>query len=156
MDALIQVELDALVLTAEANKALYDCAEFMPVLRFIYELTGSWERALYLSKHMARAVFALPYNEHLWTRGPGSNGKYTLVNLMQCILGDYFYDLPCEALTGTREMDSPSQTRLALKGEAVCCCEGDGEERKNQKPRLQNHRGPKRKVKSKRTLRADR
>ena len=116
MDALIQVELDALVLTAEANKALYDCAEFMPVLRFIYELTGSWERALYLSKHMARAVFALPYNEHLWTRGPGSNGKDTLANLMQCILGDYFYDLPCEALTGTREMDSPSQTLLALKG----------------------------------------
>ena len=35
---------------------------------------------------------------------------------MQCMMGDYFYDIPCEALTGSREMDSPSQTLLALKG----------------------------------------
>ena len=35
---------------------------------------------------------------------------------MQCLLGDYFYDLPCEALTGAREMDCPSQTMLVLKG----------------------------------------
>ena len=116
LDALKLVSCDAMVLTSEANKSLFECAEFMPALRFIYELTGSWERALYLSKHMARAVFALPYNEHLWTRGPGSNGKDTLANLMQCVMGDYFYDIPCAALTGSREMDSPSQTLLALKG----------------------------------------
>jgi len=58
----------------------------------------------------------LPYQEHLWTRGPGANGKDTLANLMLCLLGSYFSNLPCEALTGGREMDAPSQTMLALRG----------------------------------------
>ena len=35
---------------------------------------------------------------------------------MQCLLGGYFANLPCEALTGARDMDAPNQTLLALKG----------------------------------------
>ena len=71
---------------------------------------------MYLLKHCARAVFALAMQENLWTRGPGSNGKDTLANLLMCLLGEYFANLPCEALTGTREMDAPSQTMLNLRG----------------------------------------
>ena len=54
--------------------------------------------------------------EILWTRGCGANAKDTLANLMQSLLGQYFANLPCEALTSTREMDTPSQTMLGLKG----------------------------------------
>jgi hypothetical protein len=71
---------------------------------------------LYLLKHCARSVFALAMQESLWTRGPGSNAKDTLANLLMCLLGEYFANLPCEALTGTREMDAPSQTLLNLRG----------------------------------------
>ena len=35
---------------------------------------------------------------------------------MQALLGGYFANLPCEALMGSRDMDAPSQTLLALKG----------------------------------------
>ena len=56
------------------------------------------------------------YQEHLWTRGPGANGKDTLANRMAKLLGGYFANWPCEALCGSREMDAPSQTILALKG----------------------------------------
>jgi hypothetical protein len=88
----------------------------LPALGFLFDICGSWDRTLYCTKHLARATFALPYQEHLWTRGPGANGKDTLANLMQALLGSYFGNLPCEALTGGREMDAPSQTMLSLKG----------------------------------------
>ena len=71
---------------------------------------------MYCAKHLARATFALPYQEHLWTRGPGANGKDTLANLMLALLGDYFANMPCGILTSDRDVDAPSQTLLALKG----------------------------------------
>ena len=107
-----------------AKDAVVSCDErmltgvtgFIPALAFLYDITGAWERCIYLCKHMARAVFAMELQEILWTRGPGSNAKDTLANLMQSLLGQYFANLPCEALTSTREMDTPSQTMLGLKG----------------------------------------
>ena len=115
-DAMMLVGVEDAACTDEACRALDACAKFIPALAFLYSICGTWERTLYLSKHLARALFALPYCEHLWTRGPGANGKDTLANLMQSLLGGYFCNLPCEALTGGREMDAPSQTLLALKG----------------------------------------
>ena len=102
-----------IVLADEACKRLAVCVAFIPALQFLHCICGSWERALYCAKHLARTTCALPYQEHLWTRGPGSNGKDTLANLMQCLLGGYFANLPCEALTGARGMDVPSQTLLS-------------------------------------------
>ena len=114
--ALMLTGVQDTLVSDEACTALDACAKFVPALGFLHSICGSWERALYCAKHLARAVFALPYQEHLWTRGPGANGKDTLANLMLSLLGGYFANLPCEALTGGREMDAPSQTVLALKG----------------------------------------
>ena len=115
-EALTLVGVDDTVLSDDACSALDACAGMVPGLAFLQSICGSWERTLYCAKHLARAVFALPYQEHLWTRGPGANGKDTLANLLQSLLGTYFANLPCEALTGGRDMDAPSQTMLALRG----------------------------------------
>ena len=116
VDALMGVGVGDAVVSDEASAALDACSQFIPALAFLHSICGSWERTLYAAKHLARATFALPYQEHLWTRGPGANGKDTLANLMLSLLGGYFTNLPCEALTNGREMDAPSQTMLALKG----------------------------------------
>jgi hypothetical protein len=116
VDALMLTGVDDAILSDEACSALDSCAKFIPAMAFLQSICGSWERTLYCAKHLARATFALPYQEHLWTRGPGANGKDTLANLMLSLLGGYFANLPCEALTGGREMDAPSQTMLALRG----------------------------------------
>ena len=114
--ALDMVAQDEAAFTTEACAALERLEAFLPSLAFLRSICGAWESVLYLCKHLARAVFALPYQENLWTRGPGSNGKDTLANLMQCLLGSYFANLPCEALTNGHDMDAPSQTLLNLKG----------------------------------------
>jgi hypothetical protein len=114
--ALESVGVEDATVTDEAAGLLVDCGKIVPALGFLFDICGSWDRALYCTKHLARATFALQYQEHLWTRGPGANGKDTLANLMQALLGTYFGNLPCEALTGGREMDAPSQTLLSLKG----------------------------------------
>ena len=115
-NAIKSIAVDELVLSDDACAALDNCSSFIPALAFLNSICGTWERALYCAKHLARATCALPYQEHLWTRGPGANGKDTLANLMQALLGGYFANLPCEALMGSRDMDAPSQTLLALKG----------------------------------------
>jgi hypothetical protein len=116
VDAFMAIGVDDATVPDNVCASLDACSEFIPALAFLQSICGSWERTLYCAKHLARAVFALPYQEHLWTRGPGANGKDTLANLMLSLLGGYFANLPCEALTGGREMDAPSQTMLALKG----------------------------------------
>ena len=115
-DAFHEIGVDESTLPSEKADRLAAIAEFLKPLAFINGICGSWERVVYLLKFLARALFALPMQECLWTRGPGSNGKDTLANLMMCLLGEYFANLPCEALTGGREMDAPSQTILALRG----------------------------------------
>ena len=77
------IVVDELVLSDDDCAALENCSKFIPALAFLNSICGTWERALYCAKHLARATFALPYQEHLWTRGPGTNGRYTLANLMQ-------------------------------------------------------------------------
>ena len=76
---------------------------------------------MYCLKHIARATFALKYQENLWSRGPGGNGKDTLANRVATLLGSYFVNLPCEALTAVREVDAPSQTFLSLRAKRFVC-----------------------------------
>ncbi len=76
---------------------------------------------MYCLKHICRAVFALKYQEHLWTKGSGSNGKDTLANRVAVLLGSYFVNIPCEALTGCRDIDSPSQTFLGMRAKRFVC-----------------------------------
>ena len=90
-------------------------------LDFVHSLCGSWERTLYCLKHLARAVFALKYTDVAWTRGPGGNGKDTLANRMAVLLGSYFANLACEALTSCRDLDAPSQTILGLRSRRFVC-----------------------------------
>jgi hypothetical protein len=93
-----------------------EVVSFVPALGFLLSVCGTWERALYAAKHMARAVFALPLQEILWTRGPGGNGKDTLANLMVSLLGGYAYNLQYEALAAVRSPDAPSETTVKLMG----------------------------------------
>jgi len=93
----------------------------VPDLDFFHSLCGSWERALYGLKHVARAAFALRYQENLVTRGPGGNGKDTLANRVAVFLGRYFVNLAAEALTQTRDSDAASPTFLALRGKRFVC-----------------------------------
>ena len=141
VDAFMAIGVEDITVSDDICGALDACSEFIPALAFLQNICGSWERTLYCAKHLARAVFALPYQEHLWTRGPGANGKDTLANLMLSILGGYFSNLPCEALTGGREMDAPSQTMVGAQGQAFCGGAGDSEECQNQKPHLHDHCG---------------
>lgn len=96
-------------------------SKHVPDLYFIRSVCGTWERALYCLKHIARATFALKYQENLWSRGPGGNGKDTLANRVATLLGSYFVNLPCEALTAIREVDAPSQTFLSLRAKRFVC-----------------------------------
>ena len=93
----------------------------MPDLLYVYGLCGTWERALYCLKHIARALFALKYQDILWSRGPGGNGKDSLANRVAVLLGTYFVNLACEALTTCRDLDSPSQTILGLRSRRFVC-----------------------------------
>ena len=86
--ALMGVCVDDATVADEAIPSLDACSQFIPALAFLHGICGSWERTLYAAKHLARAVFALPYQEHMWTRGPGANGKDTLANLMLSLLGN--------------------------------------------------------------------
>jgi len=102
-------------------RELESLAKEVPDLWFVYSICGTWERALYCLKHIARATFALKYQENLWSRGPGGNGKDTLANRVATLLGSYFVNLPCEALTAFREVDAPSQTFLSLRAKRFVC-----------------------------------
>ena len=103
------------------------CAELdglcavLPDLTYINGLCGTWERAIYCLKHIARATFALKYQDILVTRGPGGNGKDVLANRVATMLGTYFVNLACEALTSCRDLDSPSQTILGLRSKRFVC-----------------------------------
>jgi hypothetical protein len=96
------------------------CA-ILPDLKYIDGLCGTWERAIYCLKHIARATFALKYQDILVTRGPGGNGKDVLANRVATLLGTYFVNLACEALTSCRDLDSPSQTILGLRSKRFVC-----------------------------------
>jgi hypothetical protein len=110
----LQSESDAA--RREAAERALEQLPFVPDLTFFYDVTGSWEMAIYALKHMTRAVFALRLQEHLWTRGPGANGKDTIANRMRVFLGDYFYNLPCEAVSALRNTDAPSEQLCQLRG----------------------------------------
>ena len=93
----------------------------VPDLGYIKSVCGTWERAVYCLKHLARATFALKYQDILWPRGPGGNGKDVLANRVATLLGSYFVNLACEALTNCRDLDSPSQTILGLRSKRFVC-----------------------------------
>ena len=123
------------------------CAN-VPDLKYINCLCGTWERAIYCLKHIARATFALKYQDILVTRGPGGNGKDVLANRVATLLGTYFVNLACEALTSCRDLDSPSQTILGLRSKRFVCVR---EMAKNQTVRGHIYRtisDPKNKVKA--------
>jgi hypothetical protein len=90
-------------------------------LAFVHSLCGTWERTIYCLKHLARSVFALKYTDIVFTGGPGGNGKDTLANRMAVLLGSYFANLACEALTSCRDLDAPSQTILGLRSRRFVC-----------------------------------
>lgn len=108
-------------LSSECEELLEGLSESFPDLGFIFSVCGSWARALYCLKHLARATFALKYQEMLITRGPGGNGKDTLANRLCVLLGSYFANLDSKALTVNRDMDAASQTFLALKAKRFVC-----------------------------------
>ena len=96
-------------------------ADVVGDLGFVHSICGAWERTIYCLKHLARSVFALKYTDIAWTRGPGGNGKDTLANRMSVLLGSYFANLACEALTSCRDLDAPSQTILGLRSRRFVC-----------------------------------
>ena len=63
----------------------------------------------------------MKYQDILVTRGPGGNGKDVLANKVAALLGTYFVNLACEALTNCRDLDSPSQTILGLRSKRFVC-----------------------------------
>ncbi len=108
-------------LTADTCKELDTLCAEVPDLKYIKGLCGTWERAIYCLKHITRATFALKYQDILVTRGPGGNGKDVLANRVATLLGTYFANLACEALTNFRDLDSPSQTILGLRSKRFVC-----------------------------------
>ena len=63
----------------------------------------------------------MKYQDVLWSRGPGGNWKDVLANRVATLLGTYFVNLACEALTNCRDLDSPSQTILGLRSKRFVC-----------------------------------
>ena len=106
-DQAIAKALEHVAADEERGQGLSDatCAELdglcadLPDLKYINGLCGTWERAIYCLKHIARATFALKYKDILVARGPGGNGKDALANRVATLLGTYFVNLAREALT---------------------------------------------------------
>lgn len=76
----------------------------------MYDRANTWDCYLYLCKHLARAAFAKTLLDVLWVRGCGARAKNTLAILMQSRIGRHCAQLPCDAVTVTRDIDTPSQT----------------------------------------------
>lgn len=108
-------------LPEETCELLEALLERVPDIDYAKSVCGTWERAIYCLKHIARATFALKYQDILWSRGPGGNGKDVLANRVATLLGSYFVNLACEALTNCRDLDSPSQTILGLRSKRFVC-----------------------------------
>ena len=117
-DALEMVDNDGLHFSLTTTHALEDCN--LPILNYLYDICGEWDRTLYCLKHLARSVFALKFQECLWARGAGSNGKDTLAILMKSLSGVYFHNANTELLTNIRDLDSPSQSVFNLCGKRFC------------------------------------
>ena len=109
---------------------------------------GTWERPLCCLRHIARATFALKYQDILVTRGPGGNGKDVLANRVATMLGTYFVNLACEALTSCRDLDSPSQTILGLRSKRFVCVREMAKKPDDPRAYLQDHLGSQEQVQS--------
>ena len=116
--ALQMADDDGLNFTSATIQTLEGCS--LPVLNYLYDICGEWDRTLYCLKHVARSIFALKFQECLWTRGAGSNGKDTLAILMKSLLDDYFHSATTGLLTNVRGLDSPSQSVYNLRGKRFC------------------------------------
>ena len=57
--ALANVDSDGATLSKDTCKVLAEFAKVIPSLWFVYDVTGCWDRAIYVLKHVTRAVFAL-------------------------------------------------------------------------------------------------
>ncbi len=107
-EALENVKRDAVAqsgLSESTCRSLEALCPAVPDLAYIKSVCGTWERAIYALKHVTRATFALKYQDVLWGRGPGGNGKDVLANRVATLLGSYFVNLACEALTNPTDPD---------------------------------------------------
>ena len=101
---------------------LFDrAAEQIPELKFWYHLTKDWEVTVYELSHLSRAAFGIRMAEALWTRGPGRNGKDTVCNILQCVLGSYVVSIGVEALCKVKDPDSPTPCIAKCRARRVVC-----------------------------------
>ena len=105
----------------------------MSDLGFARSLFGDWETTMYTIKHCSRAAFARPMQEFLCaqmspearkrsaTECTASSAATPLPRRLHRFLGGYTANLPFEALSAVRDMDSPSRTILGLDGMRFVC-----------------------------------
>ena len=117
-NALQMADGDGLNFTSATTQALEDC--HLPVFNYPHDICGDWDRILYCLKQLARNVFAFKFQECIWTRGAGINGKGTLANCMKSLLDDYSkrYHIIINEHTRPR---LPNTIYLQFVWEAILC-----------------------------------
>jgi len=110
--------------TVERLDALKGKSKFLYML---FELVGAWDLTLWLLCQITRAIGALPrFEEFLWLSAvSGNNGKGTLVNILQAVLGGhpegYYAQLDFERhfLSGSKVNNVNTPEIAALEGKRM-------------------------------------
>jgi phage/plasmid-associated DNA primase len=97
------------------------------LVHLLFELVGTWDVTLWLLCQITRAIGALPrFEEFMWLSAvSGNNGKGTLVNILQTVLGShaegYYAQLEFERhfLTGNKISNVNNPEIAALEGKRM-------------------------------------
>ncbi|CAE7808404.1 unnamed protein product [Symbiodinium sp. CCMP2592] len=69
---------------------------------------NDWGATVLELELIAKGVFAMPQAAGMWLRGVGRNGKDTLANIMECILGSYSCSIDFDSLLRVADPNKPS------------------------------------------------
>ena len=94
-----------------------------PLLRFLWDIFEEWDLAFFLLRQLTRSGAGIrTFEEFLYTVGSASNGKDTIIALMNAALGvgphGYAYPLTADYFVAgaKRSVDGPSPLLAALEG----------------------------------------
>ena len=81
----------------------------IPALQVVRAWTvDDWESTLFELSLLVKGVFGGTQAAALWTRDVGRNGKDTLCNIMQAVLGSYAVSMAAQTLSRIRDPSAPS------------------------------------------------
>ncbi|CAE7240950.1 unnamed protein product [Symbiodinium sp. CCMP2592] len=96
-------------LVGEICRELDEVAAQIDELQIFHNYTrDDWTSTLYELMLLSKGVFGLPQAAALFTRGVGRNGKDSICNMMQRVLGSYACSIAAETLVKVRDPNAPT------------------------------------------------